>query len=688
MSLGLMGRVQAQSTDLYVGSNSSGQTTNFTSGTNAYSNTYVGYATNASNNLLTIGNRNTLLTNSADVFIGRSGVSNSMVISNGGRVVDSNGFIGFDTNSSNNSVLVTGVNSGSNSLWSNRESVFVGYYGSGNSLVISNGGRVVDNYGHVGLYPTSSNNSVLVTGSNSLWSNSEILYVGYYGSSNSLVISNGGRVVDNYGTVGFDTTSSNNSVLVTGSNSLWTNREAVIVGEGGSSNSLVISNGGRVVDINGFIGITTASSNNSVLVTGSNSLWSNSGTLFVGSGGSGNSLVISNGGRVVDNYGAIGDTTSSNNSVLVTGSNSLWSNSVKFYVGYRGSSNSLVISEGGTVMNNYGTIGNQTTSSNNSVLVTGSNSLWSNSGYLVVGEGGSGTLTVANGGIVRAQSMVIASNSGSIGTLNIGTLGGSDTAGTIITPTIGFGLGTGTINFNQIDTATLTSSISGFGTIQQLGSGTTILTGSNTYSGLTLVQAGTLLANNTAGSAVGTSTVLVTDAGTLGGTGSIGGATTIESGGSLTPGTNGVGSLSFTNSLTLLSGSTTTFQITSTNNFTSINLIGSTLTYGGSLVFNIASYTPADGDAFTLFNRTGEATENGDFSSVSAGSLQFTNDAAGTWSATNGSYLYQFKDSTRQLTVYHTVHQAVPEPSTYALLGLGALALIVVCFRKVAASIL
>ena len=54
MSLGLMGRVQAQSTDLYVGSNSSGQTTNFTSGTNAYSNTYVGYATNASNNLLTI----------------------------------------------------------------------------------------------------------------------------------------------------------------------------------------------------------------------------------------------------------------------------------------------------------------------------------------------------------------------------------------------------------------------------------------------------------------------------------------------------------------------------------------------------------------------------------------------------------------------------------------------------------
>ena len=71
---------QATAQDLYVGSNNSGQTANFSSGTNSYINTYVGYASNSSNNSLTIGNANTLLTNSGDVYLGYRGPSNSMVI--------------------------------------------------------------------------------------------------------------------------------------------------------------------------------------------------------------------------------------------------------------------------------------------------------------------------------------------------------------------------------------------------------------------------------------------------------------------------------------------------------------------------------------------------------------------------------------------------------------------------------
>jgi len=193
------------------------------------------------------------------------------------------------------------------------------------------------------------------------------------------------------------------------------------------------------------------------------------------------------------------------------------------------------------------------------------------------------------------------------------------------------------------------------------------------------VTTGTLLAENLSGSAVGTNTVTVTNAGTLGGNGSIGGATTIASGGDLVPGVSGAGALSFTNGLTLATGSTTTFLINSTNSFTSINLIGKTLTNGGALTFNITSYTAEVGDTFTVFNMTSGATESGDFSSVEVGST-FLTDASGIWSGTNNAGdSFVFTDSSGQLAVV-----AAPEPSTYALLGmsLGFLALVIAWRRR------
>jgi T5SS/PEP-CTERM-associated repeat protein len=222
--------------------------------------------------------------------------------------------------------------------------------------------------------------------------------------------------------------SSNNSALVTGAGSLWTNSGDLYVGNEGSGNSLVISNGGRVANTIGYIGDQPNSSNNSVLVTGSNSLWTNSGDLFVGLQGSGNSLVISNGGTVASGEGYIG-AVSSNNSALVTGAGSLWTNSGNLYVG-----NSLVISNGGTVASGVGYIG--LLSSNNSVLVTGSNSLWTNSGTVTIGAGGAegNTLTVADGGQVVASEIVVnagrlqADTAGAFGSTPLVTLGGGSGA--------------------------------------------------------------------------------------------------------------------------------------------------------------------------------------------------------------------------------------------------------------------
>jgi fibronectin-binding autotransporter adhesin len=285
---------------------------------------------------------------------------------------------------------------------------------------------------------------------------------------------------------------------------------------------------------------------------------------------------------------------------------------------------------------------------------------------------------VANEGSVITGTLSIAQYyGGASGSLNIGRLGTNDTAGTFYASTIYIGTG-GAINFNQSDTSTMTSSIIGWnagGVMNQLGSGTTILTGNNNaYNGTTTVSAGTLLANSS--NAIGTSLVTVTNTGTLGGNGIIGGATTIASGGTLTAGSGGVGSLGFTGSLSLAAGSTTSFQIHSTSDFTSINLIGSSVNYGGTLVFNLINYTPVTGNEFTLFNMSGGATESGNFESIEVGT-SYLNYAAGLWSGTNDGVSYQFNDATGQLTV-----QAVPEPSTWALLGLGALGMMIVLRRR------
>jgi T5SS/PEP-CTERM-associated repeat protein len=195
------------------------------------------------------------------------------------------------------------------------------------------------------------------------------------------------------------------------------------------------------------------------LVTGSNSLWTSFALILRGLfAGDSNSLIISDGGAVqLAGNLSFGDQGAGVNSLLVTGPNSrLAIGGFLFMNSATVTGNSLVISNGGTVSvgleSQIGLIGSET------VLVTGANSLWTNSGALVVGASGSGhSFTVANGGTVAASSITLAQDADSSATLNIGALGGNDTAGTVIAPTIAFGAGTGAINFNQANATTINS---------------------------------------------------------------------------------------------------------------------------------------------------------------------------------------------------------------------------------------
>ena len=96
-----------------------------------------------------------------DYYVGNTEPFNGLIVTNAGQLsVSGNGFMGYTAAASNNTVLVTG----SGSVWNNYDNLYVGNSGSGNSLTITNN-AVVDNfYGYIGYNSSASNNTVLVSG--------------------------------------------------------------------------------------------------------------------------------------------------------------------------------------------------------------------------------------------------------------------------------------------------------------------------------------------------------------------------------------------------------------------------------------------------------------------------------------------------------------------------------------------
>jgi T5SS/PEP-CTERM-associated repeat protein/autotransporter-associated beta strand protein len=376
--------------------------------------------------------------------------------------------------------------------------------------------------------------------------------------------------------------------------------------------------------------------------------------------------------------------------VLVTGGGSAWNGSA-IAVGFSGSGNSLVISNDGTVANTDGYVGVFDTSSNNSVLVTGAGSLWTNSGEFAVGlRGVNNTLTLADGGTLAASNVIIASAAASSGTLNIGRLGTNDTAGAIISPTIAFADGTGAINFNQRDAVTITSVISGNGTVSQLGAGTTTLSASNTYTGATTVAAGRLIVDGS----IANSAVTVQSGTSLSGSGVVG---AISGAGSIDPG-NSAGIFTAT-SLDPSGGLSFNFE------FTSLNPVYSDATASVNDVLRLTDATPfvaslsGANTVNVYFNldlfAEGQIYTGGFFTDtqldflaeiVDGGFNYYVKDAGGLVSYGGESYSALGAGLAIELTTASqsgdfaggTVNgqisqfEVVPEPSTYALLALAA----------------
>jgi fibronectin-binding autotransporter adhesin len=236
---------------------------------------------------------------SGDYAVGNSFSADVLFIQSNGLLSDGFGYLGFSPTTSNNSAFVTD----SGSTWSNEYGFYVGNNNSiGNSLVISNGGHVVNGGGGFvgqGSVPKITSNTVVLTDNGSVWSNHGWLVVGYPGSGNRVVVRNGALLANGDSRVGaYITGSSNNSVVVSDPGSVWTSTGNLYVGDRGVSNSVTLTNGGKAFCAYAYVGNEIGASTNSLQVTGAGSVWSNWFTLNIGFSGAGNSLSILSSGTL------------------------------------------------------------------------------------------------------------------------------------------------------------------------------------------------------------------------------------------------------------------------------------------------------------------------------------------------------------------------------------------------------
>jgi outer membrane autotransporter protein len=162
------------------------------------------------------------------------------------------------------------------------------------------------------------------------------------------------------------------------------------------------------------------------------------------------------------------------------------------------------LSGAGNVLNN-GTTATLTVGEDNT-NTTYSGVLQNGTGVLALTKIGTGTFTLTGTNTYTGGTTI------SAGTLQLGNGG---TAGSIA----GDVVDNGTLAFNRSDSVTFGGVISGTGDVVKLGTGTLILPNTNTYTGNTLINSGTLIVNGS----IASGQTLINSGGSLGGHGTIGG---------------------------------------------------------------------------------------------------------------------------------------------------------------------
>ena len=374
-------------------------------------------------------------------------------------------------------------------------------------------------------------------------------------------------------------------------------------------------------------------------------------------------------------YGNI-DVNSGSRLVLQGGSNSTATRSIRVYGNLTTADSDLVINEA---------------ADNGTVVLYGTNSIAGNVvlAYSKLGYGSKQAF---------GTSTVILSNNTSFG--QQGTIGTTDLDRTLgnnldVQGNVTLGLGafanflSGNVNLNAANrTITLGNSTTMSGIVSNGGltvASTSVsrslnLTAANTYSDGTTVSGGTLLVNNTTGSATGSGAVSVGSGAALGGSGIISGATTMQTGSLLRPG-NSPGVLTFGSDLTLNTGANMIWELwanTEVNSPVTFDqiVVGGNLQFDGSNGVTLDFGTTAGGSlvswadtfwdsqrSWILYDVTGTTTGSSNLSLLNT----VYNDATGASLATARSGAgFSIAQVGSDIVVKY-----IPEPSSSSLMLLG-----------------
>ena len=373
--------------------------------------------------------------NSAYLKVGIHG-NGTLNVEAGGKVTNTEGYIGYDY-SSTGQVTVTG----SGSKWINTGGLYLGTPGgnfdgglgtlnvnslgrvqAGNdsftiaagqtevvigdpvaangSLIVRHGSKITNSgFATIGG-STGYAGAAYVTGAGSEWNNARDLAVGYFGQG-ALEITAGGVVSNSLGYIGMFSTG---QVTVNGTGSQW-NLSQLFVGIVGNG-TLNVQAGGTVTNVNGYIS-TYSGSTGAATVTGAGSKWINQYDLELGGDGFGGD-------------GGVGMLTVSNSGKVQVGRDSFTlGGTAEMVISDPSGSGNLVVRHGSTITNSGPATIGASSSNAGTATVTGSGSQWNNSGELLVGLSGNGTLNVQTGGKVTNTTAYVGANFGSTGQVTV-----------------------------------------------------------------------------------------------------------------------------------------------------------------------------------------------------------------------------------------------------------------------------
>jgi len=582
-------------------------------------------------------------------------------------------------------VTVDGVDS----TMTTHGNLIVGAIGTG-SLTISNGSsaRGYFNEAATGVYnqgslsvanDVNSSGTINVTDAGSTWTTVGNIYIGLRGAG-ALNITSGGvanNAINNASGQDFQNiyigslAGSSGRVLVDGAGSQWnvTGNSNIMSGgtEAGSSATITVRNGGQA-------NLTSlyAYNKNTITITGANSVM-NVGQLVLGNNLGFTdlaSIAVSDGGTLNSGNTFIGNTGVQSVTVSkssVDGSNSKWNVTGTMKVGRSSVAGHVTLTRGGT-LSIYSDAAHRLAGTADGALLLGDSPTSSNPGtppsvgVLYIGSGaGAGVLNAAsvggylNGSLAADSTVIFNHNQNDYFFTNTGTSSGT---GVIITGSTGL----------------------------RTVAGTTILTADSTNQGTTTIAGGSLIVNNAGGSGTsgtGRGSIIVETGGTLGGNGRITPATTagnIRVSGTLSAGSVSSSGASTIGTLTIDSGSSAATHILSLESDARLQFdLGAALSSDRIVLLNgaiadiffygnIISFTDlTDGNLtagnYVLFTATSLANYGG--LTIGSDNLITSGLSLGT-----GVESYDAALAVAGNDIILKI-ASVPEPSTWALIGLG-----------------